>query len=362
MSSTSYPKNEPLAISEVEVTTHSKFLSQRRFGSLDGLRAISIIGVIWHHTAAAGMGAPWANIGSQGVSLFFAISGFLITTLLLRERGRNGEIDLKAFYFRRMLRIFPLYYGVLLIYIIVVFLMERNSAVGQGFFNNIIYFATYTSNIFVPLDGRVIFYFAWSLAAEEQFYIIWPLLLCLTVTLAKASVPLCFVFLACVMSHVFGIKFLSEVPLAIVTSALLAIGLHSKKCFPLLQFILGRTWSSVAFGIALIVGLTVPVVPEFVLQILFTAFVGSCVIREDNHFAPLFLLKPVAYIGTISYGMYMLHMLCKNAVAKLANTLKFSVDGLEVFSLTLVAAIIAATLSFKYYESFFMKLKTVHER
>ena len=240
--------------------------------------------------------------------------------------------------------------------------MERNSVVGQGFFKNLKYFATYTSNIFVPLDGRVIFYFAWSLAAEEQFYIIWPLVLYLTVTLANASVPLGLVFVACVAGHVLEIKFLSKVPLAIVTSALLAIGLHSKKCFPLLQLILGRTWSAVAFGIALVVGLTVPVVPEFVLQILFTAFVGSCVIRENNHLSPLFLLKPIAYIGTISYGIYMLHMLCKNAVVKLASTLKFSMGGLEVFALTLVVAVIAATLSFKYYELFFMKFKTVHER
>ena len=356
------PDNRPLMAPEVAATTHSKFLSQRRFGSLDGLRAISIIGVIWHHTAAAGMNAPWANIGPQGVSLFFAISGFLITTLLLRERDRNGEIDLKAFYFRRMLRIFPLYYGVLSIYIVAVTLLERNSAAGQGFFNNLIYFATYTSNIFVPLDGRVIFYFAWSLAAEEQFYIIWPVVLYLTATLARASVPLCLVFVACVAGYIFGVKFFSGVPLAIVTSALLAIGLHSKKGFSLLYPVLGQTWSAVVFGILLIVALTVPVVPDFVLQITFTAFVGLCVIREDNNFSSLLLLKPIAYIGSISYGMYMLHMLCKNAVVKLAGALNFSMVGLELFVVTLILAIIVATLSFKYYESFFMKFKTVHER
>lgn len=92
-------------------------------------------------------------------------------TLLLRERERNSKIDLKAFYIRRSLRIFPLYYGVLFLYMVLVSVLERDSTAGQAFFNNLIYFATYTSNLFVPLDGRVIFYFAWSLAAEEQFYL-----------------------------------------------------------------------------------------------------------------------------------------------------------------------------------------------
>jgi peptidoglycan/LPS O-acetylase OafA/YrhL len=108
-------------------------------------------------------------VGAQGVSLFFASSGFLITTLLLREKARNSRIDLKAFYVRRSLRIFPLYYGVLLVHIALVTLLERDSVTGQAFYDNLIYFATCTSNLFVPLDGRVIFYFAWSVAAEEPF-------------------------------------------------------------------------------------------------------------------------------------------------------------------------------------------------
>ena len=162
--------------------------------------------------------------------------------------------------------------------------------------------------------------------------------------------------------NIFGVKFFSGVPLAIVTSALLAIGLHSKKGFSMFRPVLGQTWSAIVFGIASIIALTVPVVPDFVLQITFTAFVGSCVIREDNNFSSLFLLKPVVYIGSISYGMYMLHKLCKNSVVKLASMLKFSTGGLGVFLLTLVLAIIVATLSFKYYESFFIKLKTVHDR
>lgn len=361
MSVNTYINNEPLLVSDVATGSHSKYLSQKRFGSLDGLRAISILAVIWHHTAASGMRAPWGQIGAEGVTLFFAISGFLITTLLLRERDRNGKIDLKAFYLRRTLRIFPLYYGVLLIYIVVVTVMERSSAVGQGFFNNLLYFSTYTSNIFVPLDGRVIFYFAWSLAAEEQFYLIWPVVLYLTVTLPRAILPLCVVFATGVAGQILGIKLLSEVPLSIVVSSLLAIALHSEKGFRILQPVLGRSFSAVVLGIGLVVALTMGGVPNFIVGMLFAMFVGSCVIRENHVFSPLLLLKPVSYIGAISYGMYMLHMLSKNSVVKILSAFHFSGSGIQVFFLTVGMATIAANLSYRYYESFFLKLKTAHE-
>ena len=87
----------------------------------------------------------------MGVELFFVISGFLITTLLLRERTANGRVSLKNFYARRTLRIFPLYCAALALYVIMVYVHERHSEAGQQFFHNLRYFATYTSNMFVDL-------------------------------------------------------------------------------------------------------------------------------------------------------------------------------------------------------------------
>ena len=338
------------------MTSHSIFLSQTRFGSLDGLRAISIIAVIWHHTKPHWTIPQLTSIGAQGVTLFFAISGFLITTLLLRERARHGGIDLKAFYLRRTLRIFPLYYGVLLIYIAVVAVMERNSAVGQGFFGNLIYFFTYTSNIFVPLDGRVIFYFAWSLAAEEQFYLIWPLALYLTRSSSRACALLCITFVACIAGQVLGSKFLSAVPLSIVTGALLAVLMDTKRGFDALNVVLGQYWAAPALIAVAVFVLTMAPAPEFVVQTLFAATVGACVIRENNALAGLLSLRPMVYIGSISYGMYMLHMLCKNLIVKILGKMNVPTDGMEIFILTLLAVIVFAGLSFKYYESYFLKL------
>lgn len=345
------------------MTNHAQFLAEKRFGSLDGLRAISVVAVVWHHTAPNWVKGAWAHFGAQGVTLFFAISGFLITTLLLRERERTGGIDIKAFYLRRTLRIFPLYYGVLLLYIALVILLERNTPAGRAFFDNLIYFATYTSNIFVDLDGRVIFYFAWSLAAEEQFYLIWPSILLIAGTVSRASIVLYLTFAACVVGQWLGNRFFSAVPLAIVLGALLALTLHTSQGYRSIQTMLGQKWSLPLLSLALVLALAVPSSPAFVIHALFAGIVGACVIRRDHLGAAFLSLKPIAYVGSISYGIYMLHMLCKNAAVKLFSALKVSSPGgFEVFAATLVLAVIAASLSFKYYESIFLKMKHRHER
>ncbi|BBB66387.1 acyltransferase [Undibacterium sp. YM2] len=338
------------------------YLSNKRFASLDGLRAISIIAVIWHHTAPAGINEILTSIGAQGVQLFFAISGFLITTLLLRERERNGKIDLKAFYLRRSLRIFPLYYGTLALYIVLVYVLERYSEPGQAFFHNLIYFATYTSNIFVALDGRVIFYFAWSLAAEEQFYLVWPPLLLLAGSVKRASVILISVIAVCAASQMAGLRAFDIIQLPIVIGALLAIGLNNESHFSWLYRILGQTWSAPVFCMALLLVLLGNILPGFIASILFAGLVGACVIQERHPLTSLLSLKPIAYLGSISYGMYMLHMLCKNFVTKLFAVLQIHETGIAVFLLTLIVATITASISFRYYESWFLNLKTRFER
>src|SRR5688500_8977594 len=95
--------------------SHDAFLRTRHFGSLDGVRCFSILAVVWHHTDHSWVGAAWAGRGFLGVDMFFVLSGFLIVTLILREKDRTGTISLKDFYVRRTLRIFPIYYGLLLV-------------------------------------------------------------------------------------------------------------------------------------------------------------------------------------------------------------------------------------------------------
>jgi peptidoglycan/LPS O-acetylase OafA/YrhL len=346
----------------LEADAHGRFLAQKRFGSLDGLRAISIVAVIWHHTAPAWISHVLVSAGTHGVTLFFAISGFLITTLMLRERARSGYIDLAAFYMRRSLRIFPLYYLTLLLYVLVVAALEPHSEVGQAFFRNLPYFATYTSNIFVPLDGRVIFYFSWSLAAEEQFYLLWPLVLTRCRSDLQASMLLITLIAVCVVGQLYQNRFLSVVPLAILAGALLAIALNDPACFRRLNAVFGRSWCLAVVIFLLGISLAVQQPYGFLNSFLCVCLVGCCVIRERHPLAEILSLRPVAYVGSISYGMYLLHMLSKSLVVKLLGLMHLPIEGVHVFVLTLLAVIGAATLSFRYFESIFLGMKLNYAR
>jgi peptidoglycan/LPS O-acetylase OafA/YrhL len=150
----------------------------QRIPSLDGLRAISVMLVLWSHLLGTEgffprqSGTHYGDLGVLGVRIFFIISGFLITTILLTEWQRTGSVSLKWFYFRRTLRIFPAMYA----YVAVVGVSTLLGWVyvpRQEFW----YATTYTMN-FVA-DPQWIVGHLWSLSVEEQFYLLWPVTLVL---------------------------------------------------------------------------------------------------------------------------------------------------------------------------------------
>jgi peptidoglycan/LPS O-acetylase OafA/YrhL len=145
------------------------------FASFDGLRCLAILPIVWHHATKGPVAGPLGR-GPLGVDLFFAISGFLITSLLLHERKSGGGLSLGRFWLRRSLRIFPLYYVVLGAYVVHALALREHGPARDDFLRSVPYYATYTSNWFLHgrVDHPIVFAFAWSLAAEEQFYVVWP--------------------------------------------------------------------------------------------------------------------------------------------------------------------------------------------
>jgi len=140
---------------------------------LDGLRALAVIAVVWHHTHPGYAGVPMSHNGFLGVDVFFVLSGFLITTLLLGERAAKGSFSLTKFYIRRSLRIFPLYYAVLAL-LALYFLGSSAASQRTVFLSELPFHASYTSN-WVHLGSLMAI--TWSLSTEEQFYLAWPPLL-----------------------------------------------------------------------------------------------------------------------------------------------------------------------------------------
>lgn len=336
---------------------YESYRATRFFGSLDGLRCLSILAVIWHHCGWNQAPDGWAvlSTGYLGVDLFFVISGFLITTLLLREREETGRISLRDFYIRRTLRIFPLYYTVIGLYVVTVFLFERNTVRGQAFFSNLPFFLTYTSNWFIQLEGRVIFYFAWSLATEEQFYLVWPTLekafsgMAIPVLIGIVLLARTIVERTAPEAGLWATILLSIHP-GILCGVLLAHALHSRRWFAMAEKTLSRRW----FGPAMLVGAVVAMGllgPKWLIWTFMTLLVGAAVVRERNGL-PFLRWRPIAYIGTISYGMYLLHMLCHNLV-------KRALPSYEMlwFPATVAVTVVVAGISFRYYESRFLRLK-----
>lgn len=143
-------------------------VTSRHLPALDGLRAVAVATVMLYHYTES----RWIP-GDLGVSLFFVISGFLITLLLLREESATGTVSLRAFYFRRTLRIFPAYY------VYILFSLGIDTVRGHPWSGQLLFSAfAYLVNYFNALHGHpaTSVAHAWSLADEEQFYLIWPAL------------------------------------------------------------------------------------------------------------------------------------------------------------------------------------------
>ncbi len=147
---------------------------------IDGLRAIAVISVVLFH-----MDAAWLPAGFVGVDIFFVISGFLITGLLVEEHGRNGRVDIAAFYARRVRRLLPALLLMVLATLIVGLLLLpasgpqqhlAKSAAAALFFVSNLFFARQPSGYFAVGADHYPLLHTWTLAVEEQFYIVWPLL------------------------------------------------------------------------------------------------------------------------------------------------------------------------------------------
>jgi peptidoglycan/LPS O-acetylase OafA/YrhL len=157
-----------------------------RNAPLDGLRGVAILLVLVHNTGAVSgelssvalkLWASLVNPGWVGVQLFFALSGFLITRILLDSKGEGAGGYFRRFYMRRVLRIFPLYYVALAVVFFVAPHVHGLEALAERGPRSSLWYWSYLANWALPFGGLVpsLGHF-WSLAVEEQFYIVWPAL------------------------------------------------------------------------------------------------------------------------------------------------------------------------------------------
>ncbi|MDO5739183.1 MAG: acyltransferase family protein [Ornithinimicrobium sp.] len=348
---------------------------------LDGLRAIAVIGVlIFHFTPSVLPG------GYLGVDVFFVLSGFLITTLLLREVDTKGRIDLLGFWRRRARRLLPALVLVVLVSTSVARLVGGDLLVGIG--RQALGALTFTTNWLEILAGAsyfhstspILFINFWSLAVEEQFYLVWPLALIIALALTRSVRQLILL--------VAGIGVASTIAMAVLfTPGVDATRVYYGTDTHLMGLMAGAAfavawadprhraglrsgvwrrwrWAAVLGALLGLVGLmrwmeesdALTFRGGILLASLLTVVLIAGLLESGSLWRRLMHLRPLVWVGERSYGIYLWHWPILVIMGALIPYAPGTGHGMVVVGTALVLTLTISALSFRYVEQPVRKL------
>lgn len=351
------------------------------FHSFDALRSISFLIVFFSHLPYEILPKTFLNYiagrGYIGVAFFFTLSGFLITYILLNEKKQNEKINLKKFFIRRILRIWPLFYTMILFAIASPYIVDflGFSYADEGYTPNYLMTSLFLENyqtIFLHKFPNVMpLPVFWSLCVEEHFYIIWGLLL---FKISMKRVPYLMVFFL-VIPNFFRAYFLSHnllfldlsthfdffmygaIPAylyvnhkQILVQTILKIPIPVKMSILLMTMAFVITSGSMSYRESVLI-------EPIILGILFG---GSLMIFiPKNNFFCISEHHLLSKLGIYTYGLYLTHFIAINFIKKLLLKFNIGTDAflpaLIIGSLTLTIA--ASIVCFHVIEKPFLKLK-----
>lgn len=368
------------------------------FNGLNELRALAALAVIYHHVELHNHFNPIKshstflnyftyNAGKNGVFLFFVLSGFLITYLLLQEKDKYKTVFLKKFFLRRIFRIWPLYYLIFVLSLLVIPWLAFHFDIFKedlSTYNKIIDSHNYGIRpivfylVFMPNVALHMQYFitgcsqAWSVGVEEQFYILWPFLILVFNKSRIVKVFLVVLFLFPVLIFLAKNNYIFY-PLAVIIKSIpfhfMAIGaIGGYFFFNKNQFIEKYTHSK--WGYLSVISLVVAflfyqffrsMIQEIAISLLFLLLI-LFTINNGNQWA--FRNRLFSYLGKISYGIYMYHTFVMFLVFPFVNKYVSTFQGglyynVLLYPLIFIITIVVSSLSYHYFEFKFIKIKDI---
>ncbi len=346
------------------------------FKNLDGIRAMAAIMVILSHLPV-GHTFPneiiqkiweFAKNGRHGVYIFFVLSGFLITRLILS----NTNFTLKKFYLKRIYRIWPLYYLVLAINFLIILplLNINNQYPGNNIWLHLFFLSNF--NLYdLLINGTKLLpalNIGWSVSIEEQFYLFWPLIF---IFFTKNKTRIVFIFILMVISMYFTNNIVSKngAHNFTTTSAIWDLGFGALLAFFHLhlknQLIKIPKLLNIAIYFFIISYLSK--ILDFNIHLPFERFLNSLcygylIFEQCTNSKNIFQLDKIplfSYLGKISYGIYLLHPLCLLVVDSiLVYILGYGLlRNLLIMGIGIPFIFFTSHISYRYYESYFLRLK-----
>lgn len=360
------------------------------FENLDGLRFLCFLSVFFFHSFYTNnneIQQTWIysiikkdifGNGNLGVNFFFILSGFLITYLLLEEKKINGQINLKNFWIRRILRIWPLFYFCVFFGFIIFPQLKQLFGQNPNETANYPYYLVFLNNFdFIKngLPDSSVLGVLWSVAIEEQFYLIWPIIVYLF-PIKKLWIPFSTIIL---FSLTF--RFFNDTPIIHEHHTFSCIGDMTMGAICAYLIINNQRFKNFIENIN-----------RFIIYLVYVSFITIFLFRDEllfshhiiriferliislpicfiileqsfskNSFFKMSQFRTISKLGNITYGLYCLHFIGILITLNITRILSFNSQIWQVMIietiLSLILTIIISTISYKYFESPFLKLK-----
>ncbi|MFH0134417.1 acyltransferase family protein [Variovorax sp. VaC1] len=328
---------------------HDVYLKTKYFPALDGLRALSVFLVFAMHFGGEIAGS---RVGWLGVYVFFVLSGYLITTLLLREWDATGFVSLKAFYIRRSTRLLPAYFLVYLMMMVVSYFQSDTAWAEMKAATP--YFLTFMNEFAASSP----FGLTWSLGVEWKYYMVWPLLLVMFGRTSGARFAVAMVCLGVALVIMLGqlhpVWLTPWGYFGLILGSLTALLLHSRAGYERLRCLTGNkaafflafvlfVWYRRADWIESRIGMPLMVAVFCTL----VALLMPALIANNTYVARVMGWRPLVFIGQRSYAMYLLQVIAALVVI-------FVLPGTTVGPLLLfgsfAVALVAAHVLYQWFE------------